>query len=83
MNLSKPICIAENKNANVIIVAKEYKRAADILAKYLHKITDAVFRIQETSSVNPSIVLKSADHGTDGFSYRIFEKDIVIETGNE
>ena len=83
MNLSKPICIAENKTANVIIVAKEYKRAAGILAEYLYKITDAVFRIQENSSVNPSIVLTSADHGTDGFAYRIFDKDIVIEAGNE
>ena len=52
---SKPICIAENKKANVIIVAKEYKRAADILAGYLHKITmdkfvtDTVAKIEITS----------------------------------
>ena len=83
MNLNKPIYIAENKKANVVIVAKEYKRAADILAEYLQKITGAVFPVQETTTVNPSIVLKSADHGADGFCYRIFDKDIEIETGNE
>lgn len=83
MNLNKPISIAENKKANVVIVASEYQRAAKILAEYLGKITDAAFQIQETTTVNPSIILKSADHGTDGFSYRIFDKDIEIEAGNE
>ena len=83
MNLSKPICIAENKNANVVIVSKEYPRAAGILAEYLRKITDAVFKIQETTTVNPSIVLKNVDHGASGFCYRIYDKDIEIEAGSE
>ena len=50
MNLTKPICIAENKNANVVIVTREHKRAAGILARYLNQITDADFTIQETSA---------------------------------
>ncbi len=83
MNLNKPISIAENKKASVVIVAPQYQRAAKILADYLGKITDAEFQIQETTTVNPSIVLKSADHGTDGFSYRIYDKDIEIEARNE
>ena len=83
MNLSKPICIAENKNANVVIVSKEYPRAAGILAEYLRKITDAVFKIQEITTVNPSIVLKNVDHGASGFCYRIYDKDIEIEAGSE
>ncbi len=83
MNLSKPICIAENKNANVVIVSKEYPRAAGILAEYLRKITDAVFKIQETTTVNPNIVLKNVDHGASGFCYRIYDKDIEIEAGSE
>ena len=83
MNLSKPICIAENKNANVVIVSKEYPRAAGILAEYLRKITDAVFKIQETTTANPSIVLKNVDHGASGFCYRIYDKDIEIEAGSE
>ena len=83
MNLCKPVCIAENKKANVVIVARAYHRGAEILAEYLGKITDAVFRIQETSTVDPSIVLKYGEHGKDGFSYRIFDKDIVIEAENE
>ena len=83
MNLSKPICIAENRKANILIVAKEFPRAAAILAGYLHRITDAVFTVQETTSVNPSILLKKADHGESGFRYRIYDKDIEIEAGNE
>lgn len=83
MKLDKPVCIAENKNACVSIVAKEYKRAAKILAEYLEKVTDAVFRIQENVTVDPCIVLKQADHGRDGFCYRIFDKDIELEAGNE
>ena len=83
MNLCKPVCIAENKKANVVIVSRAYQRGAEILAEYLGKITDAVFRIQETSTVDPSIVLKYGEHGKDGFSYRIFDKDIVIEAENE
>ncbi len=83
MNLTKPICIAENKNANVVIVTREHKRAAGILARYLNQITDADFTIQETSTITPSIVLKTADHGISGFRYRIFDKDIIIEAGNE
>ena len=82
MNLCKPICIAENKTASVVIVSKEFPRAAAILAKYLNKITDAEFTIQETTTVYPSIVLKCADHGESGFLYRIFDKDIEIEAGN-
>ena len=70
MNLNKPICIAENKKANMLIIAREYKRAAGILAGYLNKITDAVFQVQDTTTVNPSIVLQPADHGADGFRYR-------------
>lgn len=83
MNLCKPVCIAENKKASVVIVAKEFRRPAAILAEYLAKITDTVFKIQETTSVSPSIVLKCCDHGLSGFSYRIFDKDIEIEAGNE
>lgn len=83
MNLCKPVRIAENKKASVVIVAKEYQRAADILAEYLGKITDAVFDIQKTTTVTPSIILKEADHGISGFRYRIFDKDIEIEAGNE
>lgn len=83
MNLCKPVCIAENKKPNMVIVAGEYGRAAGILAEYLEKITDAVFRIQETTTVDPSIVLKYGNHGTDGFRYRIFDKDIEIEAENE
>ncbi len=83
MNLNKPICIAENKKANMLIIAREYKRAAGILAGYLNKITDALFQVQDTTTVNPSIVLQPADHGADGFRYRIFDKDIIIEAGNE
>ena len=83
MNLCKPVCIAENKKANVVIVAGEYRRGAEILAEYLGKITDAVFRIQETSTVEPSIVLKYGEHGMHGFCYRIFDKDIEIEAENE
>ena len=49
MNLNKPICIAENKKANMLIIAREYKRAAGILAGYLNKITDAVFQVQKLS----------------------------------
>ena len=70
MNLCKPVCIAENKKANVVIVARAYQRGAEILAEYLGKIMDAVFRIQETSTVDPSIVLKYGEHGKDGFLYR-------------
>ena len=29
MNLCKPVCIAENKKANVVIVAGEYRRPLD------------------------------------------------------
>lgn len=83
MNLSKPICIAENRKANVVIVAPAYRRAANILADYLRRITDASFQIQETTTVNPSILLKDAGHGASGFRYRIFDKDIEIEAGNE
>lgn len=83
MKENKPICIAENKKANVVIVAREYKRAAGILAEYLKKMTDAVFTIQDTTTVNPSIILKKEDHGPEGFCYRIFDKDIEIEAGNE
>lgn len=83
MNLCKPVCIAENKKPNVVIVAGEYGRAGGILAEYLEKITDAVFRIQETTTVDPSIILKYGNHGTDGFRYRIFDKDIEIEAENE
>ncbi len=46
MNLNKPICIAENKKANVTIVTMEYGRAAGILAEYLRKITDAVAEME-------------------------------------
>lgn len=83
MNLCKPICIAENKKANVVIVAREFKRAAGILSEYLNKITDAEFTVQETTLVSPGIVLRPADHGPHGFCYRIFDKDIVFEAGNE
>jgi hypothetical protein len=83
MNYSKPICIAENKKAAVVIVAREYKRAAGILAEYLGKITDAVFTVRETTTVEPSIVLKNGEHGPEGFRYRIFDKDIEIEAANE
>ena len=83
MNLNKPISTADNHQATVVIGAGEYRRAAKILAEYLGKITDGVFQIQETTTVSPSILLKSADHGTDGFSYRIYDKDIEIEAGNE
>ena len=51
MNLNKPICIAENKKANMLIIAREYKRAAGILAGYLNKITDAVFQVDRKSVV--------------------------------
>lgn len=83
MNFNKPICIAENKKANVVIVTGAYRRAAGILAEYLEKVTDAVFKVQETTTVEPSIILKYGEHGKDGFSYRIFDKDIVIEAENE
>ena len=83
MNYNKPICIAENKKAAVVIVAREYKRAAGILAEYLGKITDAVFTVRETTTVEPSIVLKNGEHGPEGFRYRIFDKDIEIEAANE
>lgn len=83
MNLSKPICIAENKKAGVVLVSKEFPRAVKILAEYLTKITDAEFTIQETTTVYPSILLKKVDHGDSGFRYRIYDKDIEIEAGNE
>lgn len=83
MNLCKPICIAENRTASVVVVSQGFPRAAAILAKYLKKITDADFTIQETTTVYPSIILKCADHGESGFLYRIFDKDIEIEAGNE
>lgn len=83
MNLCKPICIAENKKPNVVIVSREFRRPAEILARYLKKITDADFTIQETTTVCPSILLKSADHGGSGFRYRIYDKDVEFEAGNE
>lgn len=83
MNLCKPICIAENKKPNVVIVSREFRRPAEILARYLKKITDADFTIQETTTVCPSILLKSADHGESGFRYRIYDKDVEFEAGNE
>lgn len=83
MNLCKPICIAENKKPNVVIVSREFRRPAEILARYLKKITNADFTIQETTTVCPSILLKSADHGESGFRYRIYDKDVEFEAGNE
>lgn len=83
MNLCKPICIAENIKPNVVIVSREFRRPAEILARYLKKITDADFTIQETTTVCPSILLKSADHGESGFRYRIYDKDVEFEAGNE
>lgn len=83
MNLCKPICIAENKKPNVVIVSREFRHPAEILARYLKKITDADFTIQETTTVCPSILLKSADHGESGFRYRIYDKDVEFEAGNE
>lgn len=82
MDLCKPIAIAENKKANVVIVSKGFERAAAILADYLKKITDADFTTQETTTICPSILLKSADHGQSGFRYRIYDKDIEFEAGN-
>lgn len=75
--------MAENRKAKMIILREENKRPANILRDYLKKITGAEFSICTVNSITPAIILKTKDHGVDGFSYYINDGSIMIEAGTE
>lgn len=79
----KPVVMAENRKAKMIILKNEMERPAKILKEYLKKITGGNFEICTVNSITPAIVLKTKDHGMDGFLYRINDGSIVIEAGTE
>ncbi|WMJ24066.1 DUF4838 domain-containing protein [Paludicola sp. MB14-C6] len=84
MKLEKPIVIAINREAKVKIVRNKFTRPADILSHYFNRITQAEFDIVETTSVLPSVIFKTnPEIKHDGFSYYIFDKDIMIESASE
>lgn len=79
----KSVVMAENRKAKMVILRDEKKRPADILKNYLKKITGAEFSICTVKSITPAIILKTKDHGIDGFSYYIENENIVIEAKTE
>ncbi len=83
MNGIKSVVMAENRKAKMVILRDEKKRPADILKNYLKKITGAEFSICTVKSIMPAIILKTKDHGIDGFSYYIENENIVIEAKTE
>lgn len=83
MNGMKSVVMAENRKAKMVILRNEKKRPADILKNYLKKITGAEFSICTVKSITPAIILKTQDHGIDGFSYYIENENIVIEAKTE
>ena len=83
MNGIKSVVMAENRKAKMVILRDEKKRPADILKNYLKKITGAEFSICTVKSITPAIILKTQDHGIDGFSYYIENENIVIEAKTE
>lgn len=84
MNLEKPIVIAKDHIAQVKIVDAKGRRAANILAEYLYKITNANFDVSPTISVLPSVIFKENEElSSDGFSYYIYDKDIFFEASSD
>lgn len=88
MNLEKPLSLAHNRAALACIVARDFPRAADILADYLHKITGGTFQIQTTTDIRPNLIIKKVEKigeetNPDSFAYYIYDKDIVFEALNE
>lgn len=83
MNYTKPVEICKNRKALFVIVKNEWERPAKILQEYLKKITEAEYDIIEVTTVLPSFIFVQKDLGVDGFAYRIFDKDIMIEATNE
>ena len=76
------IRIANSRKAALDIVSGEFDAAAEILAEYLHRVTDAHFTVRADNGERPAIRLVRADHGDSGFAYRLDGGDVVIEAGN-
>ena len=83
MNHVKPLQIAKDRNPLVKIVENQWKRPSQILRKYLTQITGAEFETLNVVTVNPQIIFAKKDYGSSGFGYRICDKDLFIEAGNE
>lgn len=83
MNHVKPLQIAKDRNPLVKIVENQWKRPSQILRKYLTQITGAEFETLNVVTVNPQIIFAEKDYGSSGFGYRICDKDLFIEAGNE
>ena len=76
------IRIANSRKAALDIVSGEFDAAAEILAEYLHRVTDARFTVRADNGERSAIRLVRADHGDSGFAYRLAGGDVVIEAGN-
>lgn len=83
MDHERPIVTAAKGKARTVIVANGFRRAPQILADYLKKITGCTFEILPTPSPLYSFLFKKKDHGDGGFAYRILDKDIILEAGDE
>lgn len=88
MNLEKPVALAHNRQTNTRIVVKDFARAGEILANYLQKITAAAFKIQTVTDGNCNLIIRKPEtvwesENVDGFTYFIYDKDIVFEALNE
>ena len=84
MNLEKPLVLAKNRKANAWIVATEFSRAAQILLRYLNKITGGEFSIQGHTDFRSNLILRKWDDAPhrDAFRYYINDKDIFFEAPN-
>ena len=84
MNLEKPVALAKNRKANAWIVATEFSRAAQILLRYLNKITGGEFSIQDHTDFRSNLILRKWDDAPhrDAFRYYIYDKDILFEAPN-
>jgi len=83
INLEKPLAVAVNGKAKMVIAGGEFTRAPKILASYLHKITGGEFESVPNLSILSTFLFQKKDHGEGGFAYRIFDKDLIIEAGSE
>ena len=61
------IRIANSRKAVLDIVSGEFDAAAEILAEYLHRVTDARFNVRADMGEGPAIRLNAVDHGESGF----------------
>ncbi len=83
MNHVKPLQLVKDRNPLVKIVENQWKRPSQILRNYLTQITGAEFETLSVVTVNSQIIFAEKDYGASGFGYRIYDKDLFIEAGNE